>query len=89
MEITTPEGVLTIDDDVLTFVPADHGPVVTVPLDPIPSHDYQRGVYGTGGLSIGGAYIVLDNAQAEEVETELRRDRRPKKAKPSDSGTAS
>jgi hypothetical protein len=82
MKTTTPEGVLTIDDDRLVFEPTDGGPTIAVSLDPMPEYSFQRGIYGTGGLSIGDAYVSLPNEQAESVITELRRERAPKTAKP-------
>lgn len=73
MRLATPEGTLTIDDDVLTYEPADNGSTVTVPLDPMPEYRYERSIYGTGALVIADAYIVLRNEDAEAVVTELRR----------------
>jgi hypothetical protein len=84
MQIDTPEGKLTIEDDSLRFEPADNGPTLDVSLDPMPDYKYERGIYGTGGLVISGQYIVLRNDQAETVITELRRPRRPKSAKNTD-----
>lgn len=90
MQINTPEGKLTINDDSLIFEPVDDGETVTVSLSPMPDYRYERSVYGTGALVIGDAYIVLRNEQAETVVTELRRDRRPKpSAKPEPQAKAS
>lgn len=81
MQINTPEGKLTIEDDSLTFEPVDNRDTVEVSLSPMPDYHYESSVYGTGALVIGGAYIVLRNEQAETVITELRRERRPKPSK--------
>lgn len=83
MQLATPEGTLTIDDDRLTFKPSDDGPELSVSLTPMPDYKYERGVYGVGGLVIGGHYIVLRNEQSSTVVEELRRPRaeaRPVKA---------
>jgi hypothetical protein len=80
MRLDCPEGVLTIDDDSLTYEPTDANPTVTVPLDPMPEWRYERAVYGTGALVIGPAYIPVRNEDAEAVATELRRERKSSKA---------
>lgn len=93
MELDTPEGKLTITDDQLTFDPADDGPVLSVPLSPVPDYKYERGIYGLGTLVIAGHVIVLRNDQASAVVEELRRDRpnvsKARKAELRDSDTAS
>ena len=80
MQVKTPEGTLTIEDDRLTVEYYDNDPTLTVSLDPVPEVEYQRGIYGTGTLSVGSAVLVLRNEQASEVVEELRRERKPKAA---------
>lgn len=75
MQLDTPEGVLTIEDDELKFTPADNGPELLVSLNPMPESKYERGLYGVGTLVIGGQVIVLRNEQASTVVEELRRPR--------------
>lgn len=81
MQLDTPEGVLTIEDDALKFEPADNGPELLVSLNPIPEYRYERGVYGVGTLVIDGQVIVLRNDQASTVVEELRRPRATKPAR--------
>lgn len=81
MRLDTPEGVLTIEGDTLTFVPADNGDTVTVSLNPVPEYRYERSIYETGSLVIDGHAITLNNSQAEAVVTELRRASKPKATK--------
>lgn len=90
MQIDTPEGKLTIDDDELKFEPTDDGPTILVSLSPMPDSHYERGIYGLGTLVIGGATITLKNEQASAVVEELRRPRardvsKPRKASDTDS----
>jgi hypothetical protein len=75
MQIETPEGQLTIDDDELRFVPADNGPEILVSLSPMPDSHFERGIYGNGALVIDGQVIVLKNEDASTVVEELRRPR--------------
>lgn len=84
MNLDTPEGALTIDDDKLTFKPSDDGPELDLSLDPMPEWRYERGVYGLGTLVVGTSpeqhVIVLRNEQATAVAEELRRPRASRKA---------
>lgn len=75
MQLDTPEGVLTIDDDALKFKPSDGGPELLVSLNPMPAAKYERGLYGNGTLVIGAVVIVLRNEQASSVVEELQRPR--------------
>jgi len=90
MNLETPEGQLTIDDDKLTFKPGDDGQEYTVSLSPMPEYEYQRGVYGLGTLVIDGEQITLTAEQATKVVEELRRPRADvtKTTRKSDSDTA-
>src|SRR3954453_572411 len=85
MQIDTPEGKLTIDDDALTFAPADDGPTLSLGLNPVPQYRYERGVYGLGTLVLGASpdahVIVLSNDQAPAVIEELRRPRTSSKTR--------
>lgn len=84
MQLNTPEGKLTIEDDSLRFEPVDNGPTLDVSLSPMPDYRFESSVYGTGALVIDGHAITLRNDQAETVITELRRERRPKAGKPAE-----
>lgn len=79
MNIETPEGALSIEDNELRFVPVDNGPELKVSLNPMPEYKYERGVYGLGTLVVGTGpeahVIVLNNEQASAVVEELRRPR--------------
>jgi hypothetical protein len=87
MQLDTPEGKLTIDDDALTFEPADDGATLSIGLNPMPTYEYQRGVYGLGTLVVGDSpdthVIVLNNDQASAVIEELRRPRNASKSRTS------
>lgn len=80
MNIDTPEGALTVDDEELKFVPSDGGPELRLSISPMPDYRYERGVYGLGTLVVGGQVIVLRNDQASSVIEELRRPRTASKA---------
>lgn len=83
MKLDTPEGVLTIDDDALTYTPADSGDEVNVPLSPLPEYRYERGLYGFGTLVVADHVFVLRNDQAPTVVEELRRPRTASKPRKS------
>jgi hypothetical protein len=76
MQLDCPDGVLTLDDDTLTYAPKDNGPTLTASLSPVPDWHFERGIYGTGALVIAGQYIPVRNDDAEAVATELRRERK-------------